>query len=616
MVNSPDRRSSSSDRSGSSGTLPLGSSPRISSPDRSGRSSPEIISVYDVTDPDPTVVPPISYEEVDQALETLSAFRDQVALQETLRSDFRTLAQMYTNEIARGDRLRSQIATFHTSAAPFLDRVQRQYVEMRDRLAEYAQKLSDYRDELARRHDQTSVLSSMRAQLEAIAADRASLRTRLRQSERDRAALIGQAITLSAALTKAQDDVAEGLASISDLLQQVDDRASLEARLHAVQDENTSLQTQLQTHHAVCDQLIQAEQERDRAIRDLRSLQTNIAYAVQLSGTPKRSRSSDGSPPRNTRQRLSVSSTTDPAIAGSTSPLVGSPRPRSPPVPSPTSPSGSGVESSSHAGSSDSDDLDEVMLAALSRSRSAARHQPPPKSPSPPTLVASSTFPDQPAPRYLQYSPPPSSVIEIGGDADEIGDDDGAIRSGSTGSANPGDGGDDSLGDSGSDSHNGQSSSRSSSDSVISIGPRPSIRLNDLLTPAAFAALPPLMVPRTSWIPSYFARLRRARSEIVPWSPTRISYVSVGSLDLNTLFHHYSKPKNFIFPPNPHTRTPRSGSWASSLINRSQVESLYNLAPWDSVVVPTFPLSFRLTGWYEGMGRLYLDIESTHRQAF
>ena len=81
-------------------------------------------------------------------------------------------------------------------------------------------------------------------------------------------------------------------------------------------------------------------------------------------------------------------------------------------------------------------------------------------------------------------------------------------------------------------------------------------------------------------------------------------------------FHHFSKPKNFIFPPNLHTRTPRSGSWASSLINRSQVESLYNLAPWDSVVVPTFPLSFRLTGWYEGMGRLYLDIESTHRQAF
>ena len=60
---------------------------------------------------------------------------------------------------------------------------------------------------------------------------------------------------------------------------------------------------------------------------------------------------------------------------------------------------------------------------------------------------------------------------------------------------------------------------------------------------------------------------------------------------------------------------PPTGTWASGLISRQHIESLYATAPWDNIVIPVNPISFTMTGWYSDMGHRYLELESTHRQA-
>ena len=93
----------------------------------------------------------------------------------------------------------------------------------------------------------------------------------------------------------------------------------------------------------------------------------------------------------------------------------------------------------------------------------------------------------------------------------------------------------------------------------------------------------------------------------------RDDYVRTMTLEL--LFHHYSKPRNFLFPFHSHGRAPPTGTWASGLISRQHIESLYATAPWDNIVIPVSPISFTMTGWYSDMSHRYLELESTHRQA-
>uniref|UniRef100_A0AAV1TU08 Uncharacterized protein n=1 Tax=Peronospora matthiolae TaxID=2874970 RepID=A0AAV1TU08_9STRA len=91
--------------------------------------------------------------------------------------------------------------------------------------------------------------------------------------------------------------------------------------------------------------------------------------------------------------------------------------------------------------------------------------------------------------------------------------------------------------------------------------------------------------------------------------------VCVRTMTIELLFHHYSKPRNFLFPFYNHGRAPPTGTWASGLISRLHIEALYATAPWDNVIVPVNPISFTMTGWYRDMSHRYLELESTHRQA-
>uniref|UniRef100_A0AAV1U2A4 Uncharacterized protein n=1 Tax=Peronospora matthiolae TaxID=2874970 RepID=A0AAV1U2A4_9STRA len=91
--------------------------------------------------------------------------------------------------------------------------------------------------------------------------------------------------------------------------------------------------------------------------------------------------------------------------------------------------------------------------------------------------------------------------------------------------------------------------------------------------------------------------------------------VCVRSITIELLFHHYSKPRNFLFPLYPHGQAPPTGNWAPGLISRRHIEVLNATAPWDNVVVSVNPISFTMTGCYRDMSHRYLELESTHRQA-
>ena len=84
--------------------------------------------------------------------------------------------------------------------------------------------------------------------------------------------------------------------------------------------------------------------------------------------------------------------------------------------------------------------------------------------------------------------------------------------------------------------------------------------------------------------------------------------VSVRTMSIELLFHHYSKPRNFLFPHHSHGRAPPTGTWAFGLISRRHIEALYALSSWDNIVIPVNPISFSLTGWYRDMGTRYLDL--------
>ena len=84
-------------------------------------------------------------------------------------------------------------------------------------------------------------------------------------------------------MSRSQAEVAEGLASISDLLQQVDSLTPLEGQLALSQWENVDLRRQLAERLTVNDQLQVAEHDRDRALAEHHALLDTLNSAMRRS---------------------------------------------------------------------------------------------------------------------------------------------------------------------------------------------------------------------------------------------------------------------------------------------------------------------------------------------
>lgn len=82
-------------------------------------------------------------------------------------------------------------------------------------------------------------------------------------------------------------------------------------------------------------------------------------------------------------------------------------------------------------------------------------------------------------------------------------------------------------------------------------------------------------------------------------------------MDIELLFHHFSKPKFWIFPPQ--GRPPRRGTWFPELITEANIMELYAKKPLKSLNTLATPVSFGMTGWFETMSKRYLEIEEDHR---
>uniref|UniRef100_A0AAV1UZS3 Uncharacterized protein n=1 Tax=Peronospora matthiolae TaxID=2874970 RepID=A0AAV1UZS3_9STRA len=121
--------------------------------------------------------------------------------------------------------------------------------------------------------------------------------------------------------------------------------------------------------------------------------------------------------------------------------------------------------------------------------------------------------------------------------------------------------------------------------------------VNKLLSPTAFKALPPpVRSSRDKWIPGYRTRETYAPGQFSPWSSHRLGLFTVVHIDLDLLFHHYSRPKHYLFPvPDGSLRPPTEGQWSPRLVTSAQIAALYSQRPWDVLDRPIAPVSFRPT---------------------
>ena len=636
-------------------------------------------------------IPSVSADDVRLTLATISYLWDREATFRSQADTIHALQQSYRDAVARGDRLQDEIDSLYRSAAPFVSFVQRRYNWMQGRYVDAVHSLSDCKRALRTHRDQSEEIrrlrtllragdetqgslerqvNALRAQIRSLAVELNSLRQQRDQLTTDRSFLHIDVLHLKEALDRSQAEIAEGLASISDLIQQVDGLSLLEGQLALSRQENDNLRRQLAEHLTVHDQLQVAEHDRDRAIAEHRALLDTLSSAIlgsqsstltarptptsatqarsppasttqrsrslarrsrsRSSGPPAkrrrvqpRSRSRDSSATRVASRLLSLNpSTPSKRLPRSDPPELSSNSSSSPPS-SATSGTGSGSGELTESDSS-SDDLTRSVLShsrsAVRRpSRSGARSSIPGPSPDVQVAPASSAAttlvqamsrslsPAAPEPRYLSYPSTPVAavpVIEIqdDGDVEDVEASPTRETHSETSSVSPPPGST-AL----SDRH------LSDSDNSIVLPTHPVA--NRVISSVDFDNLPPLQQPRDRWIPNYLAPSRRVASEIAPWSVSRIAMICVRTMTLELLFHHYSKPRNFLFPFHIHGRAPPTGTWASGLISRQHIESLYATAPWDNIVIPVNPISFTMTGWYSDMGHRYLELESTHRQA-
>ncbi|GMF48995.1 unnamed protein product [Phytophthora fragariaefolia] len=74
-----------------------------------------------------------------------------------------------------------------------------------------------------------------------------------------------------------------------------------------------------------------------------------------------------------------------------------------------------------------------------------------------------------------------------------------------------------------------------------------------LLTPEALSALPATTVPRDEWIPGYADRRDFAEVDVAPWPLPAVIQLSVRELEIERLFHEFSKPPFCVFPADERT---------------------------------------------------------------
>ncbi|CAI5731153.1 unnamed protein product [Peronospora destructor] len=447
-------------------------------------------------------------------------------------------------------------------------------------------------------------VNALRTQITSLQAELNSLRQQRDQLTSDRSFLHIDVLHLKEELARSQAEIAEGLASISDLIQQVDGLTPLEGQLALSRLENANLRRQLAEHLTVHDQLQVAEHDRDRAIAEHRALLDTLNSAIlgsqsstltvrptPTSATPagsppasttqrsrslaRRSRSRSSGPPAKRRRvqprsRSRDSSTTrvasrllslNPSTPSKKLPRSAPPEPSSDSSSSPPSSTSSGAGSGSGELTGSDSSSDDLTRSVLSHSRSAARRQPKIGCPifnfrTPLRLLrllpllpqllcwlktlSRSPSPAAPEPRYLSYPSTPvaaAPVVEIqdDGDVEDVEASPTEETHSETGSASPPPGST-AL----SDRH------LSDSDNSIILPTRPVA--NRVISSVDFDNLPPLQQPRDRWIPNYLAPSRRVASEIAPWSVSRIAMVCVRTMTIELLFHHYSKPRNFLFP--------------------------------------------------------------------
>uniref|UniRef100_A0AAV1VNR9 Uncharacterized protein n=1 Tax=Peronospora matthiolae TaxID=2874970 RepID=A0AAV1VNR9_9STRA len=607
-------------------------------------------------------VPRVSADDVRLTMATISYLWDREATFCSQADTIHALQQSYRDAVARGDRLQDELDSLYRSAAPFVSFVQRRYDWMQGRYVDAVHSLSDCNRALRTYRDQSEEIRRLRTLICANDEAQGNL-------ERQVDALRAQLHSLQAELNSLRQQ-RDQLTMDSDLIQQVDGLTPLEGQLALSQAENANLRRQLAEHLEVHDQLQVVEHDRDQAIAEHRALLDTLNSAILGSrssaltarSTPKsatpagsppapttpgsrslarRSRSRSSGPPAKRRRiqpRSRSSDSTTARVASrllSLNPLMPLSKlpgliPPEPPPNSSCSPllsAASGTGSGSEELTESDSSSDDLTRAALSQSRSAARRQPrsdarsstPNPSPAARVVPASpaatalaqallrSPSPDVPEPRYLSYPSTPVAAVPVVEIQDNGGVEDvevsptGETHS-ETGSVSP-------------PPESTALSDRHSSDSENSITLPARQVANRVFSSVDFDNLPPLQQPRDRWIPNYLAPSRRVASEIAPWSVSRIAMVCVRTMTIELLFHHYSKPRNFLFPFYNHGRAPPTGTWASGLISRQHIEALYATAPWDNIIVPVNPISFTMTGWYRDMSHRYLELESTHRQA-
>ncbi|ETP27644.1 hypothetical protein F442_23080 [Phytophthora nicotianae P10297] len=134
------------------------------------------------------------------------------------------------------------------------------------------------------------------------------------------------------------------------------------------------------------------------------------------------------------------------------------------------------------------------------------------------------------------------------------------------------------------------------------------------LSDAKLAALPPTTVPPSECIPGYRDRRSFRGHDIVPWSAQDIRQTSIVEMDADLLFHHYTKPKEWLIPLR--DPVPPLGDWRDDLVDESNVRSLVESAPWEILAAPLDPLTFKSRGWFRHMKRFYTSYEAEHLRAY
>ena len=197
--------------------------------------------------------PRVSAKDVRTTLATIIYLWDREVTFSSQTDTIHALQQSLREAVVRGDRLQEQIDSFRRSSAPFVSFVQRQYDVMQGQYVNTAHSLIECKLSLTTTQDQSPQILHLQELLQAEDRDRANLEQQIINLE-------GQVRSLQADLNKlrrqhdqlasskyfletevsnlkrefgqSQEAVEDGLASISDLIEQVNYLTPLEGQRH------------------------------------------------------------------------------------------------------------------------------------------------------------------------------------------------------------------------------------------------------------------------------------------------------------------------------------------------------------------------------------------------